>query len=190
MSTALDTYSRFARELDEDYQKYFVKSSLLIADAANATIELPIDLDDAVDPTAEELEAEKSAPDRLDAIVKQKPSGLFNLFGGRADTDKQEKAKSVILPAKWKELPQGIAWCFQERHLNRSLKTLKDKNDTLNTLSPLLVISLDRSSTVGRQVDTGRAYKDYRGHMLLQEKAKDYASGRSGNPVWTFIRGK
>ncbi|KAI3316640.1 hypothetical protein HD806DRAFT_527702 [Xylariaceae sp. AK1471] len=193
MSTALNTYSRFARELDEDYQKYVVRSSLLV-DAASAKIELPLDLDDETDDlTAEELEAEKSEPDRPDAIVKQKPSGLFNLFGGRGDTNKQEKVKSVILPVKWKELPQGIAWCFQERHLNKSLRILKDKNDTLNTLSPCLVISLDRSSTIGRQVETGRAYKDYRGHMLLQQKAKDYASGRPGAgaaPIsWQTMKG-
>jgi hypothetical protein len=184
MNTTLHTYSRFARELDEDYQKFYVQRSLLATDTTRAKIELPGDLDDGIDLTAEELEAEKNVPDGLsasDAMVKPKRNGIFYIFGDNSSSSKkQEREKAVVLPSKWKELPQGVAWCFQERHLNKSLKILKEQINELYTWSPYLVTSLDQSSTIDLKVVTGRAFKDFKGHMLLQQKAKDYVNGEKG----------
>ncbi|KAI1280219.1 hypothetical protein F5Y07DRAFT_387067 [Xylaria sp. FL0933] len=189
----LSTYSRFAGQLDDEYQKYYVQTSLLAADTKKIMITLPPDLDDAVDPTTEELNAEKGVLEGTpgsDAKTVPQQTGLFHGFFGGSNSNKQP---TVVLKAKWREIPEGIAWCFQERQLNKSLKKLRNRVKDLNDLSPALLVSLDQNSAIAHTVNTGRAFKDFRGHMRLQQMAKDYkdeipGSGAASIP-WETMKG-
>ncbi|KAI1126010.1 hypothetical protein F5Y10DRAFT_245896 [Nemania abortiva] len=166
----LNTYSQLAREVDEEYQKYCGEKSILATDANKAAIELPPDLDEAIGLIDQNPDADSVS----DASVQLKPSGFFGIFSSK----KPEKSSTEVVPFKWKELPQGISWCFQERQLNKSLNILKAKITELYGLSPSLVTGLDISSMVGRKVSTGGgAFNVFKGHMQLQKLAKDNASG-------------
>ncbi|KAI1350385.1 hypothetical protein F5Y01DRAFT_286160 [Xylaria sp. FL0043] len=157
-------------------------------------ITLPPDLDDAVDPTTEELNAEKGVLEGTpgsDGKALPQQTGLFHRLFGGSNSNKQP---TVVLKANWREIPQGIAWCFQERQLNKSLKKLRNSVKDLLDLSPALLASLDQNSAIANTVNTGRAFKDFRGHMRLQQMAKDYRDEKSvGSGVasvpWETMKG-
>jgi hypothetical protein len=195
----LGTYSRFARELDDEYRNYHARNSRLTADALKAVIELPFDLDDAAGPTAEELQAETGVSEEpagpgptAEAKTEQTQSSFFDvtkfrIFGGGGSNKnkKQEIGQGTAQP-KWKELPQGVAWCFQERHLSKKLKILRSKIDDLNMMGANLVRSVDLESNIGREMQGGIAFKDFVAHRSLQKKAEDYVNGVQGTylPCW------
>jgi hypothetical protein len=159
--------------LDEEYQKYY-SQSVITQKTTVITIELPFDLHDGVGPTDEELRAEKNLPNEPPEPRSNNP---FRSFFGIDNNKKPEKV-SMAPSHTWRELPQGIVWCFQERQLNKSLHILKDKTNDLLALIPSLVASVSVDSKVGKLFDSGAAFQDCRGHMGLQQKARDYATGK------------
>jgi hypothetical protein len=170
----LSPYSRYAPELDEEYQKYYSQSAITQKTSV-ITIDLPFDLHDGVDPTEEELRAEKNLPTEASEPRSNNP---FRSFFSKDNNRKPEKGASVPSHS-WKELPRGIVWCFQERQLNKSLHILRDKTNDLLALVPSLVASLSVDSKIGKLFDSGAAFQDCRGHMGLQQKARDYATGKA-----------
>lgn len=80
-----------------------------------------------------------------------------------------------------KELPEGIAWCFQERQLKKSLKTLKENVNDLYGFCPLLIMDLDLGRAIGPKVNTGRAFNEIKVHERLQKIATKHDNGMSGN---------
>ncbi|KAK5625622.1 hypothetical protein RRF57_001338 [Xylaria bambusicola] len=197
IGAALSPYSQVASQLSEEYQKYYTQRSLLARGTKGTTIELPLDLDDAIDPIDQELKNGKYALDEPSGSNAEAPSNKTNffrgIFGGGSNSKRPGKQPSVILQAKLKELPEAIAWCFQERQLNKSLKILQSKLDELDFLSPSLVSSLDRSSTIGRKVDNDTTFRGFKGHMVLQQMARDYVNGVPGtglSPIeWKVMKG-
>ncbi|KAI0100770.1 hypothetical protein GGR51DRAFT_344546 [Nemania sp. FL0031] len=187
---AMNPYSQLAREVDEEYQRYCGQSSILAADAKTAAMELPPDIDEAIGLTVKDLDTESVS----DGDVQPKSGGFFSFLSGGGPNKKLEKSSSEIAPFKLKELPQGIAWCFQERQLTKSLNILKSKVTELYGLSPSIVMGLDLNSIVGRKVNTGGGtFNVFKGHMQLQKMAKDNASGRpviNVEPIpWETMKG-
>ncbi|KAI1110060.1 hypothetical protein F5Y14DRAFT_430119 [Nemania sp. NC0429] len=186
IGTTLNTYSRLARELDEEYQNYHTKRLELPSGAEIVAIKLPLGLDDAIEPTPEELEAERDAsnepqPPVPDVIARPKPGGFFGSIlnrGGRKEKEREkEKDPAKTSQFRVRELPDGIAWCFQERQLKKSLKTLKENVNDLYGFSPFLIMDIDLGGAIGPKASTARAFGEIKVHKQLQTIAEKHGTG-------------
>ncbi|KFA81661.1 hypothetical protein S40288_09146 [Stachybotrys chartarum IBT 40288] len=197
ISKTLSTYSSLARELDEDYKKYFPQKPLVEESASVLTIELPPDLDDILGPTEEELSAEKYLDGKIEEDLlneaaeprpKSKSDGFLRNIFNRDNSQKPQKGTGTSQFA-FRDLPKAVAWCFQERELNKSLKDLKEKLDDLDGLGPWLVAKLSLDTKIGRLFESASAFRDYRGHRALQQKATGGQEGIGESPTsWEDMR--
>ncbi|KAK3382673.1 hypothetical protein B0T24DRAFT_517082 [Lasiosphaeria ovina] len=191
IATGLNAYATVAREMDEEYAKYS-ESAFVLTDASKTLLELPSDLDDAAGPNKAERDAEKCAAEDAAAAAaaaaaapnaKPEPEerSFWNIFGKKQDEKQVDKQGGQTgSGVQWKEIPRAFAWCFEVRRLRKSLKVLAGKIDKLLLLGPYLVATLDQNSTVRQKIqtaDSGRAFQNYRAHLMLQKKADDVKGG-------------
>jgi len=182
ISAVLNTYSSVARQMDEEYTKYSPEKALFPADASKPLLELPIDLDDAAGLTDGELNAEKPSADGP-PVAKPKPEAATSGLLARFFNKPQDEKQTYNAQFKWKEIPQAFSWCFDQRRLQKFLDVLSGKIDNLEGFGPYLVASLDPNSTIRRKLEnpgSTRAFRDYHGHLLLQEKANSVNTNPKG----------
>lgn len=183
IAAGLNAYSSIARELDEEYMKYSTEKAFVLTDTSKTLLELPLDLDDATDPTDRELDAEKPpAGEPPSSAAQPEPEG--SSFLGKFFGKKRDEKQAVTTRFSWKEVPQAFTWCFDQPRLRKSLKMLSSQIDDLEMLGPYLVASLDQNSVIRRKLETpesGRAFRDYKGHLLVQKEAERFSGGLQGN---------